>query len=461
MAATRGAYLEHKAQVTGSEDERSLYPARFLKDGAVAGSGYFVETDSDVDKETKIKTLFYLDAFACPTPGTGSKGFVGAVIQGETNASYHNPGRFSGLTTVHDSQTYEFLNDAGLNTLPFVGVTSSENVLPYQVYNGLKVSATVKSSFYERSTWGVKAKPIGTLNPADQMYVSSSNFTTVFTEPLGKNETKVLSEYPVRKTGTESTVQPADPDNFFFIAPNRYETRIYITNPEGTKEITTKTVTMLGFPVSVKYSAESLTVAYGNTPVTRYLNSTTLLAEDYILGVPPSYPPRYLTFMGTSNTFTFPNGLAANGYYLAMDLDPEGYMIALTVNDYSTLPDYTGSIRPGQVIEWQRWGSVDGGGTPVPPTGSTPRFERPYYNTRFHPPVDPVYVSAVNGGGVVQGYIYLDPNGKYYTTEFETQGSSLVPNGYYVIDMGFDFESSVWIELVGGVLQSWSDTYNP
>lgn len=147
MAATRGAYLEHKAQVTGSEGERSLYPARFLKDGAISGSGYFVDTDSDVDKETKIKTLFYLDAFACPTPGTGSKGFIGAVIQGDTNASYHNPNRFSGLTTVHDSQTYEFLNDAGLNTKPGVAIVEGdlEQVWWANLYS---IKFTVKSAFY-------------------------------------------------------------------------------------------------------------------------------------------------------------------------------------------------------------------------------------------------------------------------------------------------------------------------
>lgn len=120
-----------------------LYVARFLTSYSSAAE----------EMASRIMDIFRLDKlyYHGEKQADGSVkpiGFIGAVRFGGANAKYHAQKRMSGVrSNGGDGSVYEILNDAGLNTLPYIvisGVMSS-------FANCIHLTVRVESAFYEQT----------------------------------------------------------------------------------------------------------------------------------------------------------------------------------------------------------------------------------------------------------------------------------------------------------------------
>lgn len=141
-----GSFL--KLTIQRDSTPYSHFVARYLK-GSAAEGGY-----SPVPQQMKnaVMTLFHLDHLAdvflrvSPTE-VRLVGFVGLVLQGGGNEQYHDIAvRGSGLREFKEGGgTYLYLNDAGLNTRPDVGISDLKSTFA----NVIVIDVSVSSSVYQ------------------------------------------------------------------------------------------------------------------------------------------------------------------------------------------------------------------------------------------------------------------------------------------------------------------------
>lgn len=117
-----------------------IYIAKFLK-GTPAQGGYSAAADS---MRQQIKQYFHLDELLDIREGGTTIGFIGAVQKGGSNEKYHNAVRRSGCTKRYGAASYELLNDAGLNTLPYAAIDSVRS----RFANVIVMDISVTSAFY-------------------------------------------------------------------------------------------------------------------------------------------------------------------------------------------------------------------------------------------------------------------------------------------------------------------------
>ena len=146
MSAPTSAYVIKDGNFlkTLTRQGSTLYPcyvARFLS-GAHSQGGY--STTAAAMREN-IKDLFYLDGIYDVRENGTTVGFVGYVTQGSANAGFHNlDTRGSGATLRQEAQANILLNDAGLNTMPYV---TTGNLLS-TFANVIVLQIDVTSAFY-------------------------------------------------------------------------------------------------------------------------------------------------------------------------------------------------------------------------------------------------------------------------------------------------------------------------
>ena len=391
-----------------------LYIAKFLQNttaqsGDTWGDGYFNSTDTEAQKIAKIKDIFKIDGFLCVPKGTTENGFIGfCYSRNSGNGLYHKTERFSGVrvpTTVNASA--ELLNDGGLNCMGTTEASATlPNVIDDIVNNDLKISGTIRGSFYEGISWGIMIKCIGALNPSNPAYYTESVFTTIGEGTLAPKIKQVLSEYA------------KDVGAYILVAPNRYEIKLYVTNAEGTQTANMSTTTISPFSLTLKFSNTSLTeaAAIGGAG-TYYKNSNGL--NDYTC---------LFTNAGASVA-------AAEGYYVT----PKG------VGRYADyyIVDATGHIT-GMGL------ASEGSGFDY----NTIRTPVDYYafkasSVTSSANLQLAYDIAVQNEWTVAGTIYQSDDGTYYVAQYGN--NTLVTNGYYMLAYGPTLAYAGWMRTYSGI----------
>ena len=164
MAAPSSAYQTEKANFDTTTTERDVYWAKLLQNttppiGENWGDGYFNSTDNDATKKSKILSIFRLDGILRGKT-TLIEGFIGYVRTAPTvsdNAKHHANNRLSGVNITDEAtgQTYQLLNDAGLNTSGHAALT--DNLVKYA--NLILQDVFFRSAFYlDSSKFGLKYK---------------------------------------------------------------------------------------------------------------------------------------------------------------------------------------------------------------------------------------------------------------------------------------------------------------
>lgn len=429
MGASKLAYIPKTATLQGLD--LSLQPvtvdvfvAKFLYHVPPI-SGYFNQSDSDSVKRSNILALFYLDEIQAIKTFDGTNyrvGFVGMVIVGGTNAAFHKSTRFSGCRPKNTSSNFEYLNDAGLNTLGNIIPGAWPNVIADLLNNSIKLTSIIKSAFYTANNkWGVKMKCIGIQDhPENPANYTESVFTTVHEKTIGLNTTLTLTEYPVNV------------GDYYLVAPNRYEVRHYITNDEGTTERDMWTVTMNLYGRSCTFGS---TLIEASTPGyianTRYFNAVTLIWKDAITGNPADAT--------TPMTYLFTDLAGSN-------VAPDGfYMFAEIYNNHRGYVQVSGGN--GGIVGWDE-------PTPDHPDGGfdlgSLRLEIPYYG--YGNTIVVAYADAESNGFVTpKGFMY-EENIDGVVTMFAGQVPSTTRKGagYYILSEGygeFPYETCGWVRL--------------
>lgn len=427
MGASKLAYIPKTATIEGLD----LSLQSIVLDSFIAKfiyhvppiSGYFNQSDSDATKKANILSIFYLDEIQTVRTFDGTNyrsGFLGLVIVGGENAAFHKSTRFSGKRLRTTVYIYEFLNDAGLNTLGNIIPGTWPNVIADLLNNSIKITSIIKSAFYSANNkWGVKMKCIGIQDhPENPANYTESTFTTVHEETIGLNTTKTLTEYPINV------------GEYFLIAPNRYEVKHYITNDEGTTERDMWTVTMNLYLRSCSFGS-TLIEASLSSPIDRYFNATTLIWKDAITGNPAD--------IGVSMSCVFSN---EGGTIPVID---GFYMFAESYNNHKGYVEVSGGN--GQIIGWDEPSETNpGGGFDL----GTLRATIAYYGVASN--LNVAYGAAVANGFVdPAGYMY-EENIDGVVTMFSGQKPSIArkPAGYYILAEGYGenpVETCGWVQL--------------
>lgn len=427
MGASKLAYIPKTATLKGLD--LSLQPvtvdvfvAKFLYHVPPI-SGYFNQADSDSVKRSNILALFYLDEIQAIETFDGTNyrvGFVGMVIVGGDKAAFHKSTRFSGCRPKNTSSNFEYLNDAGLNTLGNIIPGAWPNVIADLLNNSIKLTSIIKSAFYTANNkWGVKMKCIGIQDhPENPANYTESVFTTVHEKTIGLNTTLTLTEHPVNV------------GNYYLVAPNRYEVKHYITNDEGTTERDMWTVTMNLYGRNCTFGS---TLIEASTPGAigsiRYLNSKTLVRKSDITGNPDDINIILSSlFSDIAGSNVVPDGF---------------YMFTEIYNNHRGYIQILGGVMVGFDEP-----------TPDNPNGGfdlgTLRLEIPYYG--YGNTIVVAYADALSNGFITpKGFMYEENVGGVVTM-FAGQVPSTTRKGagYYILSEGygeFPYETCGWVRL--------------
>ena len=105
-----------------------------------------------------IKLLFYLD-YLFPTTIAGENCFIGGVKVGSGYYYMHKETRLSPFAVRYNAEDFILLNDAGLNTLPYISV----QIPTVKWANYTKIKMTVTSAYYSSTTeYGIYYRVRGT-----------------------------------------------------------------------------------------------------------------------------------------------------------------------------------------------------------------------------------------------------------------------------------------------------------
>ena len=166
MKAPKYAYIMDgdgdffKAVMQRGSKKFSAFVARYFK-GSEEEGGYAVTSERI---KSGVKSIFHIDSISDKAvkdkDGSVSViGFLGWVDVNGQNAKYHNMDkRDSGYRFVRGTKTLALLNDAGLNTRPYITIAFSSSYANYIIGN-----MTVRAGFYVPATGGAWQK--GTFNP--------------------------------------------------------------------------------------------------------------------------------------------------------------------------------------------------------------------------------------------------------------------------------------------------------
>lgn len=174
------------------------------------GDGYFNTSDSDALKLAKIKSIFRLDYLL-----RTNEGFIGGVLIGGPNATYHNSNRWSRKRLSNSNQVYAVLNDGGLNTFAHSHVIAS-HIDQVWWANMFSVRVFVKSAYYQVTT------KVG------------------FEYKIEGGSWKFGGEIDVNLAAGKSTFQEWRKQDFGFLQSDTLYLRAYATNAEGTRVDTTE-----------------------------------------------------------------------------------------------------------------------------------------------------------------------------------------------------------------------------